>query len=298
VTGAGVIPIVREEDFASPALTNTIQQLLSQVQSRLVGVFREDDMPISACCICHAAHQFWLQLCTHALKRHAHMSLSSLSSHAPAVSSAGVLALPTECNTSCCVAATQACSNVWQNMQFHIGAVWGYVCIKLQSCNTFCNTSLQGSVAEMLHSVCFWHPYPDNSSCPDCTCSRGCQSSGNHNAHTAYVYLCTVYDQHAWPKQIMSGIRTTAASKEQQCHLCPPTGTRIVLHLQLSSSVTFVAWLVHCKGLSTSGVNDSDAVLQYRGMLREGPPEVLLRCCLGFTQEGHCITHRQCSHVP
>ncbi|KAA6420571.1 MAG: hypothetical protein FRX49_09364 [Trebouxia sp. A1-2] len=32
---AGVIPIVREEDFASPALTNTIQQLLSQVQSRL-----------------------------------------------------------------------------------------------------------------------------------------------------------------------------------------------------------------------------------------------------------------------
>ncbi len=84
VTEARMIPIVREEDFAGPALTNTIQQLLSQVQSRLVGILWEDDMPVSACRICHAAHQFWLQLCTHALNKHAHLSLSSTLSDASA----------------------------------------------------------------------------------------------------------------------------------------------------------------------------------------------------------------------
>jgi len=143
----------------------------------------------------------------------------------------------------------------------------------------------------MLHCVCVWHPYSDNSSRPNYICSRGCQSLENPKTCTLYVCLCAIYDQHAWPKQVLSGTRTTADSEEQQCHLCPPTGTRIVLHLQLSSSATFVAWLVHCKGLSTSGVNDSDAVLKHCGMLGEGPPEVLLRCCLGFTQEGHYITH-------
>ncbi len=120
VAAAGVIPIVREEDFASPALTNTIQQLLSQVQSRLVSVLREDDMPIPACCICHAAHQLWLQLCAHALNGHAHMSLSSLPSHACAFSRAGLLALHIGCYTSFWVAANQSCSAVWQNVQLQM----------------------------------------------------------------------------------------------------------------------------------------------------------------------------------
>ncbi len=120
-----VIPIVREEDFASPAPTNTIQQLLSQVQSRLVGVLGEDDMPVPACCICHAAHQFWLQLCTHALNRHAQMSRSSLLSCVSDFSSADLLALHTGCNTSCCVAASQSCADIWQNMQLQMGAVFG-----------------------------------------------------------------------------------------------------------------------------------------------------------------------------
>jgi hypothetical protein len=123
MTGARAIPIVREEDFASPALTYAVQQLLSQVQSRLVGVLGEDDMPIPACCICHAAHQFWLQLCTYALNRHAHMSFSNLSSHTSAISGADLLALPTVCNTSCCVAAIQSCSSVWQNLRSQMGAV-------------------------------------------------------------------------------------------------------------------------------------------------------------------------------
>ncbi len=156
--------------------------------------------------------------------------------------------------------------------------VWGYGCMELQACNTLCNISLEGSVAEMLHSVCLWHPYADNSSCPDYTCSRNCQSSGNHKTRTPCIYLCATYDQHAWPKQVMSGIRTTADSEKQQCYLCPPTGTGIILHLQLSSSVIFVAWLVHCKGLAASGVNDGDTVLEHCGVLGEGPPEVLL-CC-------------------
>ena len=77
MAGVGVIPIVRKEDFASPALTDTIQQLLSQVQGRLVGVLRKDDMPIPACCIRHAAHQSWLKFCTYALNGHTHMSLPS-----------------------------------------------------------------------------------------------------------------------------------------------------------------------------------------------------------------------------
>jgi len=97
-----------------------------------------------------------------------------------------------------------------------------------------------------------------------------------HANHTSN--LCVLYDQQAWPKQVMPGIRTTADSEKKQCYLCPPTGTCIVLHLQLSSSVTLAAWLVHCKGLPTSGVNDSDAVLEHCGMLGERPPEVLLRC--------------------
>ncbi len=149
VSGARAIPVVREEDFASPALTHTVQQLLSQVQSRLVGVLREDDMPIPACCICHAAHQFWLQLCTHTLNKHAHMSLCMLSSHAPVFSSAGLLCIAKWVRhflLGCCKPELQ------QRLAKHAiptgGCVWGYNCTELQSCNTLCNTSLQGSVAE------------------------------------------------------------------------------------------------------------------------------------------------------
>ncbi len=104
----------------------------------------------------------------------------------------------------------RTCNSKWElclGIQLHGVAVMQH---------TLCNTSPQGIVAQMLHSVYFWRPYPNNSSCPDYTCSREHQLAQNHTACTPYAKLCAIYDQHAWPMQVMSGIRTTADSEEQQ----------------------------------------------------------------------------------